>query len=97
MSCIKYLHIKISFTCNNYDLPQISSKNGSKAFFAANSDMLDLNLVSSFFFQIKLVQEPSLTLRRPLRENCVEVFFDISKVKESSLFKSDLTDPPSDF
>ena len=24
-------------------------------------------------------------------------FFDVSKVKESSFFKSDLTDPPSDF
>ena len=26
-----------------------------------------------------------------------EVVFDISKVKESSFLKSDLTDPPSDF
>ena len=39
-----------------------------------------------------------LTLRRPLRRKLrMRWFFDISKVKESSFFKSDLTDPPSDF
>ena len=26
-----------------------------------------------------------------------EMFFDVSKVKKSSFFRSDLTDPPSDF
>ena len=36
----------------------------------------------------------SLTLRRPLRKNIAEeVVFDVSKVKESIFFKSDLTDP----
>ena len=35
-----------------------------------------------------------LTLRRPLRRKLLmRWFFDISKVKESSFFKSDLTDP----
>ena len=40
-----------------------------------------------------------LTLRRPLRRKLrMSSFFDVSKVKESSFFKSDLTDsPPSDF
>ena len=39
-----------------------------------------------------------LTLRRPLRRKVrMRWFFDISKVKESSFSKSDLTDPPSDF
>ena len=36
----------------------------------------------------------SLTLMRPLRRKVrMRWFFDISKVKESSFFKSDLTDP----
>ena len=40
----------------------------------------------------------SLTLRRPLRRKLrMRWFFDIFKVKESSFFKSDLTDPPSYF
>ena len=38
-----------------------------------------------------------LTLTRPLRRKLRMRFFDVSKVKESSSFKSDLTDPPSDF
>ena len=39
-----------------------------------------------------------LTLRRPLRRKVrMGWFFDISKVKESSFFKSDLTDPPQIF
>ena len=39
-----------------------------------------------------------LTLRRPLRKKLrMRWFFDVSEVKESSFFKSDLTDPPSDF
>ena len=39
-----------------------------------------------------------LTLRRPLRRKIrMRCFLDISKVKESSFFKSDLTNPPSDF
>ena len=40
----------------------------------------------------------NLSLRRPLRRKLrMRWFFDISKVKESSFFKSDLTDLPSDF
>ena len=39
-----------------------------------------------------------LTLRRPLRRKLrMRGFYAISKVKESSSFKSDLSDPPSDF
>ena len=39
-----------------------------------------------------------LTLRRPLRKKLrMRWFFDVSDVKESSFFKPDLTDPPSDF
>ena len=39
-----------------------------------------------------------LTLRRPLhRKLRMRWFLDVSKGKESSFFKSDLTDPPSDF
>ena len=39
-----------------------------------------------------------LTLRRSLRRKLrMRWFFDVSKVKESSLFKSDLTDPPQNF
>ena len=39
-----------------------------------------------------------LTLRRPLRKKLrMRWFFDVSKVKESSFLKSDITDPPSDF
>ena len=39
-----------------------------------------------------------LTLRRPLRRKLrIRWFFDVSKVKESSYFKSDLTDPPQIF
>ena len=39
-----------------------------------------------------------LTLTRQLRRKLrMRWFFDVSKVKESSFFKSDLTDPPSDF
>ena len=39
-----------------------------------------------------------LTLRRPLRRKVrMRWFFDVSKVKESSFFKSDLTDPPQIF
>ena len=39
-----------------------------------------------------------LTLRRPLRRKFrMRRFFDVSKVKESSFFKSDLTDPPQIF
>ena len=37
----------------------------------------------------------TLTLRRPLRRKLrMRWFFDVSMVKESSFFKSDLTDPP---
>ena len=40
----------------------------------------------------------NITLRRPLRNKLrMRWFFDVSKVKESSFLKSDLTDPPSDF
>ena len=45
----------------------------------------------------------NLTLRRPLRPFAAvakiadELFFDVSKVKESSFFKSDLTIPPQIF
>ena len=36
-----------------------------------------------------------LTLRRPLRKKLrMRWFFDVSKVKQSSFLKSDLTDPP---
>ena len=43
-------------------------------------------------------QNLTLTLRRPLRRKLrMRWFFDVSKVKESSFFKSDLTDPSSDF
>ena len=39
-----------------------------------------------------------LTLRRPLRRKLrMRWFFDVSEVKESSSFKSDLTDPPQIF
>ena len=38
---------------------------------------------------------PWLTLTRPLRRKLrIRLVFDVSKVKESSFFKSDLTDPP---
>ena len=40
-------------------------------------------------------QEKKLNLRRPLhRKLRIRLFFDVFKVKESSFFKSDLTDPP---
>ena len=40
----------------------------------------------------------SLTLRRSLREKLrMRWFFDVLKVKESSFFKSDLTDTPQIF
>ena len=39
-----------------------------------------------------------LTLRRPLRRKLrMSCFFEVSKVKESSFSKSDLTDPPQIF
>ena len=39
-----------------------------------------------------------LTLRRSLRRKLrMRWFFDVSKVKESSFLKSDLSNPPSDF
>ena len=39
-----------------------------------------------------------LTLTRPLRRKLqMKWFFDVPKVKELRFFKSDLTDPPSDF
>ena len=39
-----------------------------------------------------------LTLTRPLRRKLrMRWFFDVSKVKESSFFKSDFTDPPQIF
>ena len=39
-----------------------------------------------------------LTLKRPLRKKLrMRWFFDVSKVKESSFFKSDLNDPPQIF
>ena len=50
-------------------------------------------------FPVRLIfQVYTLTRRRPLRRKLrMRWFFDISRVKESSFFKSDLTDPPSDF
>ena len=40
----------------------------------------------------------TLTLRRPLlRKLQMRWLFDASKVKKSSFFKSDLTDPPQNF
>ena len=51
-------------------------------------------------FQIPLVflREFKLSLRRPLRKKLqMRWFFDVSKVKESSFSKSDLTDPPQIF
>ena len=39
-----------------------------------------------------------IILRHPLRRKLrMRWFFDVSKVKESSFFKSDLTDPPHNF
>ena len=47
---------------------------------------------------IEINNWPILTLKRQLRKKLwMRWFFDVSKVKESSFFKSDLTDPPSDF
>ena len=44
------------------------------------------------------IGDDSLTLRRPLRKKLrMRWYFDVSKVKESSFFKSDLTDPPQIF
>ena len=48
--------------------------------------------------EIRIFISNKLTLRRPLRRKLrMRWFFDVSKVKESSFFKSDVTDPPSDF
>ena len=50
---------------------------------------MDIGLFKSYF---------SLTLRRPLREKLwMRWFFDVSEVKDSSFFKSDLTDPSQFF
>ena len=39
-----------------------------------------------------------LTLRRPLRKKLrMRWFFDVSRVKETRLFKSDITNPPQNF
>ena len=49
-------------------------------------------------FQNYIVHNYDLTLTRPLRRKLrMRWFFDVSKVKESSFFKSDLTDPPQIF
>ena len=45
-----------------------------------------------------LLSKHVLTLTRPLRKNLqMRWFFDVFKVKESSFFKSNLTDPPLRF
>ena len=49
------------------------------------------NIIMKFLSQNSV---SNLTLRRPLcRKLRMRWFFDVSKVKESSFFKSDLTDP----
>ena len=54
-----------------------------------------LFLVDALFVVTDLV---SLTHTRPLRRKLrMRWFFDVSKVKESSLFKSDITGPPKIF
>ena len=45
-----------------------------------------------------MMKMKQLTLTRPMRRKLrMRWFFDVSKVKKSSFFKSDLTVPPSDF
>ena len=53
----------------------------------------------SFFHLYKLLSSIfTITLTRPLhRKLRMRWFFDVSKVKESSFFKSELTDPPQIF
>ena len=54
------------------------------------------SLKSARDFHMKILIE--LNPHTPVPQKIAdEVFFDVSKVKESSFFKSDLTDPPSDF
>ena len=51
-------------------------------------------MTENFFQKRPLKFYPNLTLTRPLRRKLrMRWFFDVSKVKESSFFKSDLTDP----
>ena len=54
--------------------------------------------IFSYLIDIELTIRPILTLTRPLRKKLrMRWFFDVFKVKESSFFKSDLTDPPQIF
>ena len=54
--------------------------------------------LNSMYFLVYLSLSVILTLTRPLRRKLrMRWFFDVSKVKESSFFKSDLTDPPQNF
>ena len=47
---------------------------------------------------LQILSKHVLTLTRPLRKKLqMRWFFDVSKVKELSFFKSNLTDPPLRF
>ena len=57
---------------------------------------LKIILIISIFQAFNL--EPYINPQAPgAQKTADEVVFDVSKVKESSFLKSDLTDPPSDF
>ena len=57
-----------------------------------------MNDRTKLFDVIYEISSRKLTLTRPLhRKLRIRWFFDVFKVKESSFFKLDLTDPPSDF
>ena len=54
--------------------------------------------LSSNEFRLKLKTRFQINPQAPVAQKVAdEVVFDASEVKESSFFKSDLTDPPSDF
>ena len=66
--------------------------------FFARTCYIDLEIaILTLNWDLQLEIE-NLTLRRPLRRKLrMRWFFDVSKVKESSFFKSNLTDPPQIF
>ena len=82
---------------NYFRLPRINSHIQDSHTLSALTEMW-LFGYGKDFRKIDWIFFSTLTFTHPLRKKLrMRWFFDVSKVKEASFFKSDLTDPLSDF
>ena len=90
-------NIKVKFKISGSFFIDLSQKSVFSGWGSADVTSL-LSFISKSHIKFSKYNNMKLSLRRPLRRKFrMRWFFDISKVKESSFFKTVLTDPPQIF